>query len=325
MSGMVAALFVAIGLAGHFGNGFEWRVDERTMRIARAETDIAQAACHFDLNLPGDFVLKHPQQQCLSSSDGAADVMLIGDSHMRSIADGVRSALAREGIENYFISHTSCLPLFGFKTFDAAITYDCKEFLDGAFAWAKLTGVSTVVLAARFPLYLYGTPYDNGEGGIETAGQSWVDVLDRTLSESNNDERRARVLSAYEQRIRELAEDFNVVLIYPVPEAGWNVPGYAFKVAFFNNGNATVTTSFDSYKDRASEVNALFDRLVTEVPNVYGARVHEVLCNEATDRCMNADANGVYYYDDDHLSNAGARLVAPIIVKAIRAALANEG
>jgi hypothetical protein len=46
-----------------------------------------------------------------------------------------------------------------------------------------------------------------------------------------------------------------------------------------------------------------------------------VLCSEATDRCVNADADAVYYNDDDHLNNEGARLVTPTIIEAIEAAL----
>ena len=64
----------------------------------------------------------------------------------------------------------------------------------------------------------------------------------------------------------------------------------------------------------------LFDRLAAQLPNVYPARVDKVLCSEKTNRCVNADGRGVYYFDDDHLSNAGARLIVPQIINAIQAA-----
>lgn len=330
VSGVVGAVFVAFGLAGHLGIGLEWRFDKNVSRILRTENDMADAACNVDLNSRSDFMLKHPKQQCISTSEDAVDVMLIGDSHMWALADGLRSRLADQGIENYLVSHSGCLPLFGFRRFDSRRfdsrrQYDCDKFLIDAFTWARQARVSTVVLAARFPWYLKGSPYDNGEGGVEEGGYTWVDLNERTTSEPRDVKRQARVLAAYEMRIRQLAQEFNVVLVYPVPEAGWNVRSYAFKDALFDNRNATLTTSFPAYKERTQEVNGLFDRLVTEMPNVYGARVHEVLCSEVTDRCVNADANGVYYYDDDHLSNAGARLVAPVIVEAIRSARGNDG
>jgi peptidoglycan/LPS O-acetylase OafA/YrhL len=319
LSGGVGAVFVAIGLAGHAGHGFEWRLSSTTLRYAAAENDIANRACHFDNSGKSSF--KHPQLQCLFSDDEAAHVMLIGDSHMGSLAEGVRDALIDEGIGNYFVSHTSCLPLLGFETHDPGKTYNCNEFINGAFEWAKNTGVTTVVLAARFTLYLNGNRYNNKEGGLESGGAVWVDLVGRSDSNLNDDERRVRVLNAYEQGIRELAHQFNVVIVYPVPEAGWSVPFYALKNVIKNGEEAKLTTPYAAYKERTSEVNALFDRLVADVPNVYAARVHEVLCSNATGRCVNADARGIYYYDDDHLSNAGARRVAPVIVKAIQDAL----
>jgi peptidoglycan/LPS O-acetylase OafA/YrhL len=329
LSGIVGAMFVAFGLAGHLGNGFEGRFDKNVLRTLRTENDMADAACNVDLNSRGDFMLKHPKQQCLSSSEDAVDVMLIGDSHMGALAGGLRSGLAYQGIENYLVSHSGCLPLLGFRNFgsrglDSRSEYDCNKFLIGAFTWARQARVSTVVLAARWSLYLKGSPYDNGEGGVERRESAWVDLTERTTSEQHDNKRRERVLAAYEKRIRQLAEQFNVVLVYPVPEAGWDVRSYAFKNALFDNRHATLTTSFAAYNERTREVNALFDRLVTEMPNVYGARLHEVLCSEVTDRCVNADANGVYYLDDDHLSNAGASLVAPVIVEAIRNARDND-
>lgn len=322
MSGIVAAVFVALGLAGYLGKGFEWRFNEDILRYAQAENDRAISQCHFGLDkkLPA-----HPVTECQHiSSTGKMSVMLLGDSHALAVSNAVGAMLDDEGVDFYDISYSGCVPLRGLRRFDKGHGAECAAFDDAAYIYALSEGISTVVLTGRFPLYLNGSYFDNGEGGVEDGGAAWVDLLERTNSKWNDEERRLRVLAAYEQRIRELAQQFNVVLVYPVPEAGWNVPSYAFKNAYFNDGDATLTTSYAAYKERTQEVNALFDRLVAELPNVRGARVQEVLCSETTGRCINADADGVYYYDDDHLSNAGARLVAPVIVKAIQSALGND-
>ena len=257
----------------------------------------------------------------MSDAGQTVDVMLVGDSHMWALTEELRGMLEDVDVGYYAISHKFCLPLPGFRAFDAKKIVDCQDFLAGAYDWAQDADVRTVVIAARFPFYLRGNRYDNGEGGVETGEAGWVDLAESQNSEWNDTARRERVLAAYESRIRELAEQFNVVLVYPIPEAGWNVPGYAFKNAFFYDGDVTLTTSYSAYRERTQEVNALFDRLVADIPKIHAARVHEVLCSRETDRCVNADADGVYYYDDDHLSNAGARLVAPVIIDSIEAAL----
>lgn len=272
----------------------------------------------------------HPLAFCANpSAKSKVDVLLVGDSHAQAVSEIVGHELRGRDIGFYESTYSSCPPLKGLKRFNSsamAPTFDCENFSNLTYSYATSIGISTVVLTARFQSYLHGTAFNNGEGGVErfeeiVGEHAWVDAVERINSKWNDAERRLRVLSIYEQGIRELARKFNVVLVYPVPEAGWNVPSQAFKTAYFSNGGTTLTTSYSAYLERTKEVNALFDRLIAELPNVHGARVHEALCSDETGRCVNADINGVYYYDDDHLSNAGARLVAPVIVEAIKVAL----
>jgi peptidoglycan/LPS O-acetylase OafA/YrhL len=318
-SGAVGAVFIALGLAGYVGQGFNWRFSAEMLRYVEADNAKPPSPCDYG---PEDPVPKHPVNDCLFSNDeGNVNVLLAGDSHMLALSEVLGEALSSKKIGYYHASPTGCLPLRNMRPFGQISNRKCTEHNDVIYNYAARSGITTVVLASRFPWYLAGSQFDNGEGGVESGEAGWVDVAERIDSDANDDERQARVIAAYEQRIRELAEQFNVVLVYPVPEAGWNVPNHAFRIAYFSEENPTITTSYTVYRERALEVNALFDRLVSGLPNVYGARVHEVLCSEATDRCVNADADAVYYNDDDHLNNEGARLVTPTIIEAIEAAL----
>jgi peptidoglycan/LPS O-acetylase OafA/YrhL len=324
-SGAVGAVFVAVGLAGHIGKGFEWRFNNETLRYTDAASDhAAYDDCYFSASLPSQ-----PIKKCIfSNTDGETEAILMGDSHALAISEMLGEELLKKNIGYYDVSYSGCIPLPNLDRFDSlknSSSHLCPEFNESVFSYASSAGINTVVLTGRYPLYLLGDRYDNGEGGVESGDAAWVDLTWQSNSVWNDEERRVRVLAAYEQQIQELAKEFNVVLVYPIPEAGWNVPSYGFKHAFFNASEIALTTSYAAYTKRTREVNALFDRLVAEVPNIYGARVHEALCNNTTGRCVNADANGVYYYDDDHLSNAGARLVAPVIVEAIQEALGNDG
>jgi peptidoglycan/LPS O-acetylase OafA/YrhL len=317
VSGVIGVIFIAFGLTGHFGRGFEWRFGDDLLRYSIAENDHTDGedGCFFG---SADALPTHPLTDCMYySSNATMEVLLVGDSHALAISEALGSALANIGIGYYDVGYSGCVPLRGLRRFDATIEHDCATFNDDVIAFARTNYINTIVLTGRFPLYLRGDRFDNREGGVENGGVAWIDLVGQTDSDWDDADRRERVLSAYEQRIRELAEEFNVVLVYPIPEAGWHVPNQAFKSAFFNDGNATVTTSFAVYRERTNEVNALFDRLVIELDHIHAARVQDVLCSETTGRCVNADENGIYYYDDDHLSRAGARLVAPTIVDAI--------
>lgn len=133
-SGVVGAVFATIGFVGHFGEGLEWRFSEDVMTVVAAKRDRASSACHFDFNRPAKH---HPQESCASKNSEKVDVMLIGDSHMGSLSDGIRHSLDHEKIDYYIISHSSCMPLLGFKIFDGTSNYDCQNFLKDAFSWAK--------------------------------------------------------------------------------------------------------------------------------------------------------------------------------------------
>lgn len=316
-SGVVAAAYVVVGVLGHIGQGFERRFSKDVLRYVAAEKDIADRDCHSDFN---DFRSLKFQRNCLVTKGGKVNTMLIGDSHMWALTEGLRDELNRQGQSYYIASHTSCLPFLGLKIFDGPKEYDCQGFVKNSFEWAARSGVKTIVISARFPLYVEGVRYDNGEGGREDGDCGFVDLEGAKRTNCEDVKRRNRILSVYEARLRELAKSFNIVLIYPIPEAGWNVPKLAFKRAYFYDNIGSLTTSYSRYKNRTDAVVKLFDRLVYELPNVYAARVEKVLCSEATGRCVNADRQGIYYYDDDHLSNSGAHLVAPIIVDAIKAA-----
>ena len=313
-----AAVFVAIGAAGHFNNGFGTRFSAQIAAFDKAKADRNASTCNFsELTYPA-----HPVNRCLTQYGETAPVYLLGDNHAMAVSAELKQLLNSEQISHYDMSYSGCLPLEGFKRFDRGADLKCAQFNRETLAFARAKNAKTLVLTSRFVLFHHGRRYNNGEGGIEAGDIDcvWVDVASRTESECDDPARRARVLAAYETRIRALAQSFNVVLVAPIPEAGWDVPGFGYKNAHFNGNTGPITTSYDRYKQRSRDITQVFDRLERELPNVHVARVDRAFCSNQTGRCKNADADGIYYYDNNHPSNAGARLAAPIILSAIRAA-----
>lgn len=312
-SAAAAALLGAIGLSGPLFLGFPGRFDPEALRYAAAAAQRPDTGCHFDENRP---FRGHPQPQCRhANASGAVSVMLLGDSHSLSLSEAVGDELRTAGVGYYQVSHGGCIPLAGFRRVRAGADLACPAFNDAALRYAAEAGIGTLVLTGRFPLYLRGNRYNNGEGGREHGDDGAVDLLGAPSPDEKT--REARVLAAYERRIRELAQRFDVVLVYPIPEAGWDVPSHAFRLAALEDAEPVFGTSYARYRKRTARVTALFDRLAAELPRVHAARVHEALCSARTGDCLNADASGTYYTDDDHLSPAGARLVAPIVARAI--------
>lgn len=317
-SGLAAAAFVAAGLAGYAGNGFEQRFNGPILAFDDAKNDKAVATCHFD----EERYPAHPVEQCLTEYPNSAPVFLLGDSHALAISGELKNLLNDRKISHYAMTYSGCIPLPGLKRFDKSSDHQCERFNREVLDFARANKVETLVLTSRFNLFYHGSRYDNGEGGIEI-GESdcvGVDLASRASSKCKDPARRARVLQAYEDGIRTLAQSFNVVLVAPIPEAGWDVPGTGYKNAYFKGDRRPITTSYRRYEERSRDVMELFDRLARENPRIRVARVDQALCSRTTGRCKNADAEGIYYYDNNHLSNAGARLVAPTIAAAIEAA-----
>jgi hypothetical protein len=263
---------------------------------------------------------------CMESDDPLqlSPVLLLGDSHSAALSKEVSAALADQGIGVYRVSYSACLPLRDFRRKGQEPKADCARFLEDVLTFADTAGIETVVLTARFPLYLHGNGFDNGEGGVETRRDTRVDVVwSAQTSEAGRPggSREEDVLAAFEHRLLALADRFNLVLVNPIPEAGWDVPQLAAKRRLFGYPDLPVTTSWHAYRARAGQIADLFRRLASEKAGIQVAPVDRALCDGTTGRCVNADARGIYYFDDDHLSTDGARLVAPVVLAAIRRSL----
>ena len=318
-SGAAGALCLVVGLSGYLNDGYEGRFDKRVLNFASGVKDRPSERCYFGAS---DRLPQHPQAEC-ARPEGVMDapVMFLGDSHAWALSLAFEEMMETEGIDWYGAFYRGCLPVRETRGFDGGATDHCPEFNEDTISYAKQAGVKTLVLAGRFVLSLKGLRFQNGEGGVEYGSPSWVDVAGYENSRWDDAGREARVLSAYETQLRELAQHFNLVLAYPIPEAGWDVPVYAARRAIDDKGSKALSTSYAAYLERSEDVIALFDRLSSELPQVYAARVHEALCSIETGRCLNADEHGVYYYDNNHPSNAGARLMQPILRKAVVSSL----
>lgn len=322
-SGASIVVIVAIGLVGYLGDGLGWRLDDGLRRYDPA--NIVRAWEQGECALLETDVITYPIVSCQhEDSKGRVDVLIAGDSHAAAVSEEIGYKLNALDIGNYRASYLGCLALPDLRPFGPLSARDCKGFNDKLYEYADAERIQTLVLIGRYQWYLTGTGFDNKEGGSEPGEPVWYDLLDQVDSRVDDPARPARVLAAYEDRIRHLAKRFNIVLVYPIPEAGWDVPSTGFRRTFLAGDAGPLGTSYEVYKERTRAVTTLFDQLVDEFPNIHAARVYEAFCSDETGRCVNEDAKEVYYSDDDHLSSAGAKVASPVIVEAIMSALAKS-
>ena len=176
-----------------------------------------------------------------------------------------------------------------------------------------------VIIASRWTSYATARRFDNGEGGVEH-GRSNPFILGdlKPGSAAFTD----ALLEHFKRGVeRYLQSGYKVILVHPVPEAGWNVPRMAFKIAHFEGrslDDIDLSTSHKRFRDRNRAVISAFEGLQTDT--LIQVRPAEVLCDTfSAGRCANIAGGQILYYDDDHLSTAGADLIVPRILAAVEA------
>lgn len=174
-AGGVAMVLVG-AVVGPLSAGFPGRFPTAALLYAEAAGAGAGGPCHFDENRPLD---RHPQPQCRHpDAAGNVSVLLLGDSHANALEHAVGEGLRRAETGYYAVSFGGCIPLPGFRRMRDSPSPDaCHEFDEAALDYAAATGIRTVILAGRFPLYLYGKRFDNGAGGVEKGDNGAVDVI----------------------------------------------------------------------------------------------------------------------------------------------------
>jgi peptidoglycan/LPS O-acetylase OafA/YrhL len=294
---------IAIGMALVAMKGLPGRYDTKILAILAAEEDRNPLRRLCSSNGPR---LIAPQDACLlGKAKGALVGAIIGDSHADALAVPLSEALAARGISMAQYTTSGCPMLPGIVQVGATDSL-CNRQTDTVFAHlANQPNLRTVIVHARFALYLDGHGFDNGEGGIEDVPPATFDAVG-ARQERNEEDRRAAVADAYRAGIaRLLAMGKKVILISSVPEAGWHVPRY---LAFAHlRGEYGITTTARHTVDirLAPSLQALVPNPIP--PELTVIRPETLLCD--ADRCSLSEGGIPLYADADHLTNRGAGLI----------------
>ena len=178
-----------------------------------------------------------------------------------------------------------------------------------------------IIIGGRLPLFLSEDRFNNEEGGDEGDLKYVLQYPGRKLGEHKA--RKAAIFKEYRKTITELAEHgHKVILVYPVPEAGWHVPKRFLKL--LRNKNAQqikkylsanpLSTSYEVFRARVKDSFALLDHL--QHPNIFRVYPHKLFCNTTLPgRCITHDLENSFYRDSNHLSIKGAELLIDKIIE----------
>lgn len=296
-------MFMAIGWLGSRGSGFEQRFSADAREALKyAKQDPELSVCSWKLvNNPS------PQAACrIGNRYEQPSVVIWGDSHARSLVKAVDSELSARNVAGLNLTVSDCPPLLYVESLRRASTTRACEQLRHAVYNEILhnDSIQTVIVAARWAAIIEGRPFDNGEGGIEhSRNDRWM-VPDSEVAQP------LAVASAIRQTLARIAATGKrVIVVYPIPEVGWNVPEYVVRASQRGLLDQAPHTSFERFKSRNQLANETLDA-TSAYPNVVRIRTSDLFCDiKEKNRCVTQLGGQLLYSDDDHLSIVGARMV----------------
>ena len=314
-----SSFFMIIGVCGYIADGFPQRLPASSSPFLSAINDRnpRQSECHF-----GAATFPRPQDSCILGDARNLQGALLGDSHADAISFELEKELKSRNLGFLSLTYSGCPPIRGIYRADTSLANRCFEYNQQTYKFLlENKNIHYVILSARWTQYLERKKYDNGEGGIEDGEHGFIDVVVNGKKKSSDEpERKSLIKQHYRASIEELLQSGKkVIIIYPIPEVGWDVPVTQLKKSLFNNREAApLTTSHASFKARNESAIATLDS-IPDRKNLIRVRPDKIFCDTLIPgRCVTQIGNEVLYYDDDHLSNKGAQLVIDEAMKFIK-------
>lgn len=305
-------LLASFGAYIFFQNGIPKRFNFQVQKVLSAERSRASDL----LTRDGKSCFnRSPEEACVIGAAGVQETLaVLGDSHASALTLSIDQALRKQNLAGIDFTQSGCpfAPrLWRMSGRDYVPCFDRYQLILRKLDERK---ISTVILAARFPLYLEGKRFDNGEGGIEQGELVRVGEVGVSPDSPIDTE---FIRKSFLQAINDLIKSGKrVILVYPIPEIGRNVPRYLARA--MARGETYVSSSTESYIKRSSLVNASFNT-IPEGPLFARVLPQEIFCDTfLPNRCVANDDKRVFYFDSNHLTVEGADLVVQKIMQRIQ-------
>lgn len=306
-----SALLIAFGLLVYLSGGMPSRLGAEAQRLAGfAHKSNPRTDECMGLLAAWSAADWNPADSCVYNAPLPAKVALFGDSHADAIATGLADAIRPFGLGLRELATGGCRPVLDWGS------ERCADLNRKLIDYIKASDeIETVVVTGRYALTLEGTMFDNGEGGVEFGGEG--SVLASGQDGISDADRISTIGESFRLPVLELLEaGKRVVLIYPVPEVGWDVPMYlARREMFGQDTSQPLSTSYELFLARTQRAYAQLDMLPSN-PNLLVVKPEHIFCNAVVPgRCVAEIDSQPLYRDDDHLGNVGADLVGKEVAR----------
>jgi hypothetical protein len=298
--------FVVVGKVFRMGEGLPSRFNDEVQHLlswskhGALRTDLCkQQRKSAALGLEG----------CLYGSADDKQIALIGDSHALTLAVPLAERFTQVNFAMREYAYSGCAPIVGYGD------RECSAFNQRLYQQLQLDSeVETVIISALWSLHFESTRFDNQDGGV-AQGKSLNFHQYRGLSEEVRINQIGQELKASIEQL--LSSGKRVVLIYPIPEVGWNVPNILARQQMFSYEiPQDLSTNYSVFKERVARAEKQMDLI--QHTNLIRVKPENLFCDEAIeDRCIVKIKNTPIYFDDNHLNYYGATHLADLIIEAM--------
>ncbi|MDX1756682.1 MAG: acyltransferase family protein [Marinobacter sp.] len=310
-STLAALVLISIGVVGLTTNGLPQRYGSVINKIAASADD--RSKYHHCQSHPGDVVPEN--NLCILGEPNNTKIALLGDSHSAAISQALADAAGKAGVGIIMRSYSGCFPASQLKQREER---NCHEVNENNYRYVVRKGIDTVIISARWALYYHDTRYNNGEGGVGYGRILDIGPLNGEFS--SVEDKKLAILNSYKATVsRFLDSGVNVILLWDVPEAGWDVPQYLSR--FYQKNGAlypdTGSVSFSRYLSRVRDIVEVFETISSHVDGAKLVHVKpsDLLCNtDVPGRCIVHRNGKLLYFDSNHLTNYGAKDIADKVI-----------
>jgi peptidoglycan/LPS O-acetylase OafA/YrhL len=287
-SGCFLLIFSSIGVAGQFTSGF---LNIKTTAVQRTVLKTATPSprrndCHL---LGASHQM--PSDAC-EYFEGELSFATFGDSHTVELAYALAESIKPLGQRLKHFSFSSCAPTFG-RILKGEFR-DCSAWTDETIKYiAGNSRIHTVVVSHRLNAELFGGheesypdfPHERSDAERDAMWKSYVDVLQYLLNHGKK-----------------------VVLVLQAPELPKTLDALLLRAS--DPFGPVAGVSLNWWKKRNQFISERMNQIPKDVVVVDPA---ELFCTQV--ECLASNHGIAYYFDDDHMSVAGARLVAAEVLR----------
>lgn len=305
------SLAVAIGSYGIYTNGFENRLPFEVRRSLDNDPGIYIEPCK--RRTDADYA----HVSVCEFGDLGADktIILYGDSHADVLLKPLSVLFSQLAIKGLNVSFSGCEIIPGLVDMRRPLERQikCEKEFD-EFLEVVSEENADVIISSRWTFSLYpikdaieDMPYKNSEGGVEkVAYRKYAAHQDGNLLFDGDTKKKA--IDSFVQKL--LRTNKRIFFVYPIPEIAWDIKRFNWRY-YLNERHIVeeISTPADDYTKRNSFVIKEFDKFKGN-ENFIPIRPYNVFCDTfIKDRCAAQIDSKPLYFDDDHLSYEGARIL----------------